>query len=220
MELNKSSQQADKPGQFLKIIGGSSGCFILFCFGLICLYFSLYGLGGFLIVADPLQSADAMVVLSGDMERMSETATLFKDNFARVLILTETDQPFTGSDAPETNSTLAKRLQAQQEGIPADAILVTRAKSNSTLDEARVVLALLQEKGFSSCIVVTDPFHSRRTRMIFQDVFGGSGIKVIIRPVRDHWYRSSSWWLSQKGWQATTSEYLKYVAYLLGIKDG
>jgi uncharacterized SAM-binding protein YcdF (DUF218 family) len=220
MELNKSSQQANKPGQFRKIIGGSSGCFILFCFGLICLYFSLYGLGGFLIVADPLQSADAMVILSGDMERMSETATLFKDNFARVLILTETDQPFTGSDAPETNSTLAKRLQAQQEGIPADAILVTRVKSNSTLDEARVVLALLQEKGFSSCIVVTDPFHSRRTRMIFHDVFDGSGIKVIIRPVRDHWYRSSSWWLSQKGWQATASEYLKYVAYLLGIKDG
>jgi len=218
MESNKNPS-LNKSSHFQKIIGGSSGCIILFCVGLICLYILLNGLGGFLIVADPLQPSDAMVVLSGDLERMSEIATLFKDNFARLLILTETDQPFTGSDAPETNSTLAKRLLAQQEGIPSDAILVTRSQSNSTLDEARVVLALLQEKGFSSCIIVTDPFHSRRTRMIFNDVFQGSGIKVIVRPVRDHWYRSSSWWLSQRGWQATASEYLKYFAYLLKIKD-
>ena len=219
MQLNKNSP-LNKSVHFQKIIGGTSGCIILFCIGLICFYFLLNGLAGFLIIADPLLPTDAMVVLSGDMGRMSENATLFKDNFSRVLILTETDQPFTGSDAPETNSTLAKRLSAQQEGIPADAILVTRAISNSTLDEARAVLALLQEKGFSSCIVVTDPFHTRRTRMIFNDVFEGSGIKVIVRPVRDHWYRSSTWWLSPQGWQATTSEYVKYIAYFLRIKGG
>jgi uncharacterized SAM-binding protein YcdF (DUF218 family) len=218
MESNKNSP--DKKNNLIqRIIGGSAGCLILICVGLVCLYFILNAMGGFLIVADPLQRTDAMVVLSGDMGRMSETATLFKDNFARVLILTETDQPFTGSDAPETNSTQAKRLLAQQEGIPSDAILVTRAESSSTLDEARAVLALLQEKGYTSCIVVTDPYHSRRTRMIFNDVFDGSGIKVIVRPVRDHWYRSTTWWLSPEGWRATASEYLKYIAYKLKINE-
>jgi uncharacterized SAM-binding protein YcdF (DUF218 family) len=218
METN-SKFTNKKSNYFHKMIGGSAGCILFLCLGLIGLYFVLNRIGGFLIVADPLENTDSMVVLSGDMARMTETATLFRDNFARVLILTETDQPYTGSDAPETNSTQAKRLMAQQEGIPSDAILVTRSESNSTLDEARAVLALLQERGFSSCIVVTDPFHSRRTRMIFNDVFNESGIKVIVRPVRDHWYNSATWWLSKKGWQTTTSEYVKYIAYIFRIKE-
>ena len=212
-------QPGEKHSSCLQYLGGLTGLILIASTGLILLYFLLHGLGSFLIVSDTLHEANAIVVLSGDEGRMVETASLFKEQYADWVILTETEQPSDNGEI-ETPSTLAKRLDALKEGIPEDSILITSVQSNSTLDEAKAVISLMQNKNLTSCIVVTDPFHSRRTRRIFNDVFRGSGITVMVHPVTDHWYQASTWFFNRLGWETTILEYAKYFRYLAKIKRG
>jgi len=110
--------------------------------------------------------------------------------------------------------------EAVRLGIPAGAITVTEEAATSTIDEANQVRDLMASRGLQSCIVVTDPFHTFRTRLIFRDVFEDSGMSVIIKPVQGHWYKSRSWWLTSQGRTATLQEYAKLFAFILGFKGG
>jgi uncharacterized SAM-binding protein YcdF (DUF218 family) len=202
----------------MKFFGGCTGLTLAGMVSLALVYVLLVAIGHYLVVSDPLHDAKAIVVLSGDSGgRMVETASLFKEHLADWVILTETDQPSNNGEI-ETPSTQAKRLDALNEGIPGDSILFTSVQSTSTVDEAKAVLSLMHDKDLTSCIVVTDPFHSRRTRKIFNDVFKGSGITVMVHPVSGHWYHASTWFLSRLGWNTTILEYSKYIGYLLGIR--
>jgi uncharacterized SAM-binding protein YcdF (DUF218 family) len=212
--------EAETPtkGSCMKFFGGCTGLTLAGVVCLILLYALLVGMGHYLVVADPLHDANAIVVLSGDSGgRMVETASLFKKNLAEWVILTQTDQPSDNGEI-ETASNQAKRLDALDQGIPSDSLLFTTVKSSSTVDEAKAVLSLMNEKNLTSCIIVTDPFHSRRTRQIFSDVFKGSGISVMVHPVSNHWYHASTWFLSRQGWDTTLLEYAKYLSYVAGIK--
>lgn len=172
-------------------------------------------MGGLLIVSDPLEPADAIVALSGGDDRIAEAASLYEEKYGRTVILTET-----GEFLPEWNVNYSSLLVAEavRLGIPAGAITVTEEAATSTIDEANHVRDLMANRGMQSCIVVTDPFHTFRTRLIFRDVFEGSGMSVSIKPVRGHWYKSRSWWLSSRGRTATLQEYAKLFAYFLGFK--
>lgn len=179
----------------------------------------LVAMGGILIIADPLRDSDAIAVLSGggDMSRLQEGATIFLEKKAAWLVLTEIT-PKDGEKVTDT-TTLFKEVALKQ-GVPNSAILVTSKAAFSTQDEARQILNLAQNRNFKSIIVVTDPFHTFRTRLIFKSVFRGSGMDIYVRPVRGHWYKSTTWWLSPEGRQATFSEYIKIAAYFIGLQRG
>ncbi len=195
-----------------------TGLGILVLFLLVLSPFLLRGLGAYLIVSDPLEVSQAVVSLSGDISRVEETVRYIREDYADWLILTETDEPSSNPEAPDTNSTMEKRKQALAEGVPEGDILVTQDKTDSTYDEAVAVRALMESHYLTSCIVVTDPFHARRTRMVFADVFRNSGIRVIVRPVSAHWYQPKTWYLSSKGWSTTLLEFTKLAAYRTGIR--
>jgi uncharacterized SAM-binding protein YcdF (DUF218 family) len=109
------------------------------------------------------------------------------------------------------------RWVAILEGISPDVILITEKTARSTYQEAEAVLDTMQKHKFQSIIVVTDPFHTQRTRMIFHSVFAGSGLTVRIHPVPNHWYRSTTWFLSRAGWENTLREYVKLIGLLTGF---
>lgn len=203
--------------------GGSKSCLtslgvvVLVPLGLVIAYFALWALGAFLVIADPQKNVDAAVALSGgNLDRVQEAARLYNEQIVRWVILTET-----GEEVPELGEQyfILRKNEALKMGVPGDAILVTDHTVTSTLDEAQAVRELLQKTGLSSCIVITDPFHSFRTRLIFRDEFDETGLTVRIRPVRGHWYRSNTWMFSRAGWEATMLEYAKLFGYFLGIKD-
>jgi uncharacterized SAM-binding protein YcdF (DUF218 family) len=179
----------------------------------------LTAMGGILIIADPLRTSDAVVVLSGggDMSRMEEGAKIYLEKDAQWLILTETT-PREGEKVSDT--TILFKDTARNLGVPDSAILVTDQAAFSTLEEAQQVLKLANRNSFNSLIIVTDPFHTFRTRLIFHSVFQSTGIDIFVRPVRNHWYRSTNWWMTARGRQATISEYVKIFAYLFGLKSG
>jgi uncharacterized SAM-binding protein YcdF (DUF218 family) len=176
----------------------------------------LWGLGGILIVADGLQSSDAIVVLSGgDNERVKYAANLYRNGFGRYLILTETGISYPGNPKPAT----ARAIDlAVDQGVPEELILAPEVVVNSTADEAQTVRNTAEASDFTSLIVVTDPYHTFRTRLIFRWIFRGSGIKIMVHPTSAHWYDSLTWFLSFDGWRTTLSEYIKTVGFLIGFR--
>ena len=167
----------------------------------------LRGIGALLIYADPLKEADSVVALSGDTgDRVAEAARLYQKQYASYLFITYTDEP--------ARDALIRA--AVMEGIPADRVIVTEMQVSNTGDEARAIKALAKERAQDSLIIITDPFHTLRTRIIFRNVFRGSGIDVQVRPVGGHWYRSTTWWRTAEGRRYTLEEYLKILLYFFG----
>lgn len=185
----------------------------------IFLYLVLWGMGGVLIVGDSLQKSDVVVLLGGgDTLRMQEAVTIYQDKLAGLIILTET-----GESDPETGIPYSQ-LQKEEMmgmGVPSGGIAFTEEHGNSTYEEAYAVRKLLTQSGkVNSAIIVTDPYHTLRTRLIFRDVFRETNIRIAVRPVRSHWYRSTTWWQSRDGWQFTMSEYAKVFAFFVGLRTG
>ncbi|NPV57625.1 MAG: YdcF family protein [Anaerolineae bacterium] len=218
--MNETQGKKNKRRSCVTWLGGTVGLIILIVALPFLVELGLWGLGGVLIVADPPAEVDAIIVLSGgsDLSRVEEAGRLYEDKLAEWIILTRVnEQPV---EAKENDLIITKKDLLFEYGIPNDKILATGEVATSTKEEAELTLRLMQERGLTSAMVVTDPFHSLRTRLIFQDVFRGSGVKTLVRPVRGHWYRSATWWSTPEGRQATVSEYLKLLAYLLGQQTG
>lgn len=192
------------------------GCLIsiLVIFGLIVLVW-LAGAG--LIVSEPLKQVDAIIVLSGGKtDRLAEGVKLFNEGYSSWLILTQTtDDPLD----PETQVDNVKFMSAVHMGVPADNVRVTRVAAGSTVGEAEAVLHEMEYYGYKNCIVVTDSFHTLRTRVIFGSVFRGKGISFIIHAAPVDWYRRSNWWTTPEGWTTATSEWIKLIGFLVGIRQ-
>ncbi len=186
--------------------------------GIIIGFLVLWAMGSFLIVSNPLVHSDAEVVLSGggDLGRLDEAVKIYKAKYAPLLILTETGETVPSLD---TAYSAVLREDAMNLGVAPGDITITDRTVSSTYEEARVTLKLLRKNGMKSVIVVTDPFHSRRAQVIFDDVFKTSGIKVSIHPVSADWYRASTWWTSSSGRLDTLLEYSKLFGYLVGFKQ-
>jgi uncharacterized SAM-binding protein YcdF (DUF218 family) len=192
------------------------GCFWKVLIGLVLLILVLMGVGNFLIVSDKIVPADAIVVLSGgESDRLPQAARLFKKGYGSEVILTRTALI---DSNPPIDPNHFKEIQAVDLGIPPEQTIITNEQVDGTLDEANAVLDVMQRHGYKSAIVVTDPYHSRRARIIFDDVFEGTNINVMIYPVGNSWYRATTWWLHPQGWVYTAEEYFKLLAYWMGQK--
>ena len=173
----------------------------------------LTGLGAILVTADPIKKADAVVILSGgDEQRMQEAISLYEEKYTGTIILTETGSKVSGFD---TEYSFEQRLALIDAGIPSSAILITPKHAGSTREEAKAVLSLVGNESTHDIIVVTDSYHTLRTRLIWKEIFRDSGINIIVRPGRGSWYKSATWWLNKDGWETTILEYVKLADYLV-----
>ena len=171
--------------------------------------------GNFLVVADPLQRADALIPLAGGQERVVYAAELFNQGCADWFIVT--DMPLNVPGIRASYGELVKR-EATWQGVPEGHILVAPATVETTYQEALAVRQLAEERGLRSLIVVTDPFHTRRARMAFRAAFSDSDINVMVRPVNESWYQANSWWQTRDGLRGTWTEYVKLLLYVVGYR--
>ena len=209
MNQSPHPEQKGKSRSCLLTAGGLLGIPLLGILVLVVLEIILWGIGGILVVADPLVESDAGAILSGgDSTRLKEAASLYWDGYIDYLILTETG--ITNQEL-NTNYSSLIRMQAIEMGFPSTAILITNIEVQNTADESRAVLQMARDNGFTSLIIITDPFHTLRTRLIFNKTFKDSGISICVRPARDHWYQSDTWWLTSRGIKATINEYVRLL---------
>lgn len=158
-------------------------------------------IGGFLAVSDLLEPADGIVVLGGGrQERVGYGAKLFREGYAPWFIVANNRLNIPGIRAEYAE---LMKTEAVWQGVPEEHILTAPGMATTTYEEALAIRQLAGERGLCSLIVVTDPFHTRRARMAFRDVFHGTGIAVMVRPVNEHWYKADFWWKSQDGLRET-----------------
>jgi len=217
MEKSKENQKSSCFVGCLNFIGGAVGVIVVLLLVSFIGYFALRAAGAYLIIADDLSPANAIVIMGGgDEGRMNEALELYREKYARIIILTET-----GARIEEFNylQSFDLRIQLLNNGVPSGNILITDTEVTSTLEEAQAVKQLLERRQYSSAIIVTDPYHTKRTSIIFKDVFSDQDIKLCFRPVTPSWYNSRTWFLTTDGWKFTILEYVKLLAYKLGLQN-
>lgn len=217
MQPEENKKKRSCLGGCLRIVGGGIGLLILLLVLLVGVYILLRGAGAYLIYADNLEPADVIVVLSGGTEsRMTEALDLYNEDFSEIIVLTETGDQAEGL---EYLNSFDMRIQLLNNGIPGGNILITNLTVNTTLDEAVAVRDLMRNRSYKSAIVVTDPYHTRRTSILFNQIFADEDIKIMVKPVRSSWYNSRRWFTSLQGWEFTVVEYLKLISMQFGIAE-
>jgi uncharacterized SAM-binding protein YcdF (DUF218 family) len=156
-------------------------------------------LGGWLVVSDPLERADAVVVFGGHVPfRAMEAASIYRDGFARQVWLTrgklhESDEALIrlGFDVipeHETSARVLKRL-----GVPENAIRVLDGKVQNTVEEVQLVLAEARRAGGARLILITSKYHTRRVRLTWRALAGDS-LKAAVHFTADDPFNPDRWW--------------------------
>jgi len=172
----------------------------------------LPAIGDFLVVADPVDRADAIIVLAGNApDRLRHGEELFAAGDAPLIIVSDEAVRTHGLDT--TWLTLFQAGLAAPE-LPASAVTVLDPPPDSTIDEATRAAALLQSRGLHSAILVTDPFHTRRASLLFAAQFRHRGLVVHTSPVPHDAVDLPRWWTSSTSARVVLEEYTKLLAYL------
>ena len=168
-------------------------------------------IGDFLIVQDTLQSADVIHVIAGEDYRTDYAIQLYEHGYGKTLFFTggwcEIHLYNHGEHAEE-------RSLAQ--GIQLDAIAFDDSKVTSTYMEAERLKEWIVRSSspVRSIIVVTDPFHMRRTRWIYRKVFGNQ-IQLQMAPVPFNLTPyQHTWWKDRESQKYVRDEYSKFIYYL------
>jgi uncharacterized SAM-binding protein YcdF (DUF218 family) len=155
------------------------------------------GMGEWLVVEDPLEHADAIVVLSGRVpSRAMEAAEIFKQGYAPEVWITHPEGPkeemarlgITYTDEDVYSAEVLEKL-----GVPASAIHILPKPIVNTEEELAAVKAALEQAGKSRAIIVTSPPHTRRVRALW-NVLAGDKLHAVVRYDRSESYDAAHWW--------------------------
>ncbi len=168
------------------------------------------------IIEDPLDKADALIVLGDDnfyADRATRGAQLFREGKAPVIVASGRRL------RPNAGMGIAELMEHDlvERGVPRDKIVRFAQDADSTLEEARSLAKLAKERKWHSVIVVTSNFHTRRARYIFQRVFP-QGMEVRIASARDGDFDPEEWWEKRKSIKELTREFAGMVVTLWELR--
>ena len=163
-----------------------------------------------LIVNEPSQPADAIVVLGGGSgDREATAARLFADGLAPVIITTGGHISLPG--LPNTTWAGLSADDLARRGVPRSNIIQI-PDSTSTCEDAQLAMAALPSDA-NRVIIVTDPFHTRRAQWMFEQA--APGVEIISVAADPSWFDPDIWWTEERGLIVVWQEYIKFAAILL-----
>ena len=173
-----------------------------------------------LIVSAPIDSADAIVVLSGSstyVERTHKAAELYREQRAPLVLLTDDHTQGGWSSALQRNPYFVERATDEliKQGVPVEKIRIIPGMASGTHEEVLLIKDYAGTQGLRSLLVVTSAYHSRRALRSLRHTFAGTGTTVGLDPVRPGWQTPSPafWWLQLEGWRIVGSELVKLIYY-------
>ena len=182
---------------------------VLIAFGAVL----LLGVGRWLVVEDPLDKAQAIVVLSGRMPmRAKEAARLYNAAYAPQIWLTRSSEPAASLQEmhiPFLGEDFYNSRVLMHEGVPSNAIQVLEPAIDNTADEIRAIAEELEREKGGVVIIVTTKVHTRRVHMLWKELSGGRG-RVIVRAASTDSFEPEHWW-------RTTRDALDVVRETLGV---
>jgi len=146
--------------------------------------------GGWLVVEDTLENADAIIVLSDDnfyADRATRAAELYRQNLAPAVVASGVRlRPYAGISELMTHDLIER-------GVPKERIVPLPQDADNTREEAEAIKGLVAQKGWKSVIIVTSNYHTRRARYIFHQVFP-SNTNIAVASARDADFDPSNWY--------------------------
>jgi uncharacterized SAM-binding protein YcdF (DUF218 family) len=132
---------------------------------------------------DPLQRADAVVVLGGEHDgREDYGVELARSGWAPTVVI---------SDAYPENDPVMQRVCKP---VPSIEVICARAPSLTTRGEAEMMRRLAAQRSWSKIIVVTWRYHLPRARLIFQQCFSPNSGAVVMEAVPRRYDYSPAHW--------------------------
>jgi uncharacterized SAM-binding protein YcdF (DUF218 family) len=171
--------------------------------------------GTFLVVEQAITRPDAIVSLaSHEWERLPEVARLARQypDSRVVLTLPPVVSEFNCHDCSHRAARLGRM------GIEADRIDMLPIRAPGTHGEALATLSFARQARIRKLLVVTSPYHTRRSLATFRRVFAGSHIELGIRPATStsaadpsRWWRTPyDRWYVRYEWLATVYYAVRY----------
>ena len=174
------------------------------------LFFIYPSLERTLYLGDTPHHADAIIVLSGDLEpyfyRTKKAVELYKQGYAPYII-------FSGYGSGGDNAEFLSRI-ALHYHIPEQAIII-EPNARTTYENFFFSKPLILKHGFRSILIVTSPYHQLRAYLVAKKQFKGTD--VMIYNCASHAPQSSTGSLNNRIREAkfVMMEYFKIVGYYL-----
>lgn len=180
--------------------------------------------GAWLVVADPLQKADAIVVLGGTTyERQLEAIDLLNEGWAPRIYLFREIADWGERELMARGVDYLRPIDIQIDamtklGVPRASISVLD-QANSTAEESTHVLQLVTREKYSRVIIVTSKQHTRRARLVMRRRLDDAGVQVIVRPSRYDLSEVDRWWANRSTLRFTLFETQRLLGYWIGLAD-
>jgi uncharacterized SAM-binding protein YcdF (DUF218 family) len=176
----------------------------------------LLGIGGYLIVEDPLRKVDAIYVLSGNaQDRGKAAAALYQQGYAPELVCLggeeHDDLQLYGINLLTATMTQKVALAA---GAP-DSVIRLLPEGSSTFEEFEAITADCKARGYQDIMVVSSRFHTRRIHMFFRKRLCFEGINLVLRGSYESSFDERAWWKKEPGLLFVNNEYIKMAYYWL-----
>ncbi|PYT53440.1 MAG: hypothetical protein DMG43_09025 [Acidobacteria bacterium] len=168
----------------------------------------------FWIIEDPIDKADAIIVLSDDnfyADRATRAAELFREGKAPVVVASGRRLRPSAGIAELMEHDLVER------GVRRDRILRFAHDADGTREEAEALARFAKERKWRSVIVVTSNYHTRRARYIFRRVFP-QDIEVRVASARDGDFDPQRWWEKRKSVKELMREFAGMMVALWELR--
>ena len=207
MNLPRRQRQQERGGILLWLL---LVLFFAIVFGVLYLLRAplLRGFAEWWVVDEPLEPAQAIVVLAGDNrhgERVRRGVELLQAGLAPRLVLSGT------SLRANFSETKLMEQDALALGATPAQLLLAPHDANSTVEEALALQPELAQHNLRKIIVVTSNFHTRRARLIFRSIYQKRATQVQVSAAPDFRFRPASWWQDSEGFKLLWLELQKSV---------
>lgn len=171
----------------------------------------LSSIGQALLVKNEYEKADVIVVFGGGerTERVDHALYLYKQKYAEQIFLSG------GIGRSLTTVPWAVRMQQYAEKhVPRERIYID-AEAESTFDNAKHTIDLMKKNNWKKAIIVTSPYHMRRSIWILKQLSKSESIdlKWIPNATTNSSVSSKSWWKDKWTRKVVVEEYAKYFLY-------
>lgn len=189
--------------------------FLIIVFSALYFYFTrqiwLDKLSENLVRKDIVKKSDLLICAGGwfDRERIKYCLDFINNGYVqKILFLGDKIKIY---EYKESWASLGKKT-ALKYGCKEENILID-ASPSSTYEEALASKKIMDEKKFSSAIIVTAPFHLYRTKKIFLKVFNSPKYKLYFTYSPADAYFIHSWWIDEYSTVTLFNEYVKIMWY-------
>jgi uncharacterized SAM-binding protein YcdF (DUF218 family) len=174
--------------------------------------------GRYLVVADPLEASDAILVLDGQpFTREVEAAMLYRKGLAPVVVLSMPRDPvpearrLAGEPLPQERAVRALRHL----GVPAAAIVTLDKVVDNTRQELAAYFAHARARGWRRVIIVTSPSHTRRVRLMWNGRYEAE-VAAFVHPTPYETFDADRWWRSSRSLELGLYEVAAIVNFIVG----